>query len=69
MTELNADSERIREQMGQEYAEMEATLRGKLIENQRLAKEQNERMQKALTKQKADIDLVMELNESLKMNK
>lgn len=31
-----------------------------------MAREQNDRMQKALTKQKGDIELVMELNENLK---
>ena len=55
--------------MRKEYVEMEATLKAKLIENQRLATEQNEKMQKAINKQKADIELVIELNESLKLNK
>jgi len=41
---MNRDNERIREQMRKEYVEMEATLKAKLIENQRLATEQNEKM-------------------------
>lgn len=49
--------------------ERESTLKAKLLENQKQATRQVEQMQKALNKQKADIDLVMELNESLKMSK
>ena len=55
--------------MSREYSEMEGTLKGKLQENQRLATVQNNKMQKALKKQKTDIDLVMELNTKLKTNK
>ena len=69
MTELNTENVRVREQMGREYCEMEDTLKGKLLENQRLATVQNNQMQKALKKQKVDIELVMELNEKLKTNK
>lgn len=52
--------------MSREYQEMEKTLKDKLVENQRLATEQNNKIQKALRAQKGDIDLVMELNEKLK---
>lgn len=55
--------------MSREYSEMESTLKAKLLENQRLATEQNNKIQKALKQQKGDIDLVMELNEKLKTNK
>jgi predicted phage gp36 major capsid-like protein len=44
LTELKSDNERIREQMRKEYVEMEAALKAKLLENQRLATEQNEKM-------------------------
>ena len=52
-----------------EYETMETAMKCKLVENQQKASQQNEQMQKALNKQKSDIDLVMELNESLKTNK
>ena len=69
MTELNEENERVREQMGREFSEMEDTLKAKLVANQAMATKQIDEMQKALQKQKADIDLVMELNESLKTHK
>lgn len=46
---------------------MESSLKAKLFENQRKATENNDRMQKAITKQKGDIELVMELNDNLKI--
>ena len=48
---------------------METTLQRKLEENQRLATEKNKQMKKAIDKQQVDIDLVMELNEKLKLKK
>jgi predicted phage gp36 major capsid-like protein len=47
---LHGDNERIREQMRNEYTDMEAALKSKLLDNQRLATEQNTKMQKAITK-------------------
>ena len=55
--------------MKREYNEMETTLQRKLEENQRLATEKNKQMKKAIDKQQVDIDLVMELNEKLKLKK
>lgn len=53
--------------MSQEYQEMESSLKAKLLENQRLATQQHEKMKKDFNKQKGDIELVMELNSTLKI--
>ena len=52
--------------MRKEYSEMEAAYSAKLSENQQKASQMKDQMQKALDKQKVDIDLVMELNEAVK---
>ena len=48
---------------------MESTLQEKLQENQRKATDRYTEMQKALDKQKNDIELVTEFNAALKTNK
>lgn len=48
---------------------MENALKAKLVENQRIATDKNQQMQKALSKVNVDIQLVMELNQKLKDNK
>ena len=53
--------------MGREYTEMEQVMQAKLVETKEVAAKQRETLQKALKKQKEDIDIVMEMNETLKI--
>ena len=46
---------------------MEQVMQAKLVETKEVAAKQRETLQKALKKQKEDIDIVMEMNETLKI--
>ena len=48
---------------------MESSYKARLAENQKIATEKNNQMQKALTKVQSDIQLVIELNQKLNTNK
>lgn len=66
LTSLKEEKEQHEAHMATEFRNMESTLKAKLQNALHGAQEDNEKLQVALRKQKADIDLVMELNESLK---